>query len=167
MQSCREVLDTLELGTGENASLIMARYIKNLDDKNDSKRDLFTAMTKAASNAQDLYSLAFRTRHDALAMTATPGYFRTIQALAAGLGNSNVIETGLALNPTYGVPMLPASSIKGVTAHYCAEVFGPADSRFRGPMMMALPGKYTRHCSGRQALKVNRRQDFYDFMTRG
>ena len=133
MQSCRDVLYTLELGRGENASLIMARYIKNLDDKNDSKRDLFTAMTKAASNAQDLYSLAFRTRHDALAMTATPGYFRTIQALAAGLGNSNVIETGLALNPTYGVPMLPASSIKGVTAHYCAEVFGPADSRFRGP----------------------------------
>ena len=132
MQSCRRVLDGLKLETGENASLLMARYIKSLDDKNDSKLDLFDAMTHAASNALDLYAHAFRVRHDFLCRTAMPVCFRTIQPLAAGLGNSNVIETGLALNHVYGVPMLPASSLKGITAHYCSEIFGAEDPDYRG-----------------------------------
>ena len=68
-----------------------------------------------------------------MARTAAPGYFRTIQPLAVGLGNKNVIETGLAMNPLYGMPMLPASSIKGITSHYCSEVFGSEDSRFKDP----------------------------------
>ena len=133
MQSCRRVLDGLKLETGENASLLMARYIKSLDDKNDSKRALFDAMTHAASNVLDLYAHAFRVRHDFLCRTAMPVCFRTIQPLAAGLGNSNVIETGLALNHVYGVPMLPASSLKGITAHYCSEIFGAEDPDYRGP----------------------------------
>lgn len=133
MQSCRKVLDTLELEKGENASLIMARYVKNLDDKNESKRDLFTAITKAASNAQELYSLAFSERRNLLAKTAASGVFRTLQPLAVGLGNSSVLETGLALNPVYGTPILPGSSIKGITAHYCSEVFGAEDPDYRGP----------------------------------
>ena len=133
MQSCRRVLDGLKLDTGGNASLLMARYIKSLDDKNDSKRALFDAMTHAASNALDLYAHAFRVRHDFLCRTAMPVCFRTIQPLAAGLGNSNVIETGLALNHVYGVPMLPGSSLKGITAHYCSEIFGAEDPDYRGP----------------------------------
>lgn len=119
MLSCREALDALKLEEGENASLIMARYVKNLDDKNESKRKLFSAMTEAALNALELYEHAFRMRHDVIATTAIPKTFRTIQPLAVGLGNSNVIETGLALNHVYGMPILPGSSLKGITAHYC------------------------------------------------
>ena len=124
MKSCRKVLDSLYLNTSENASLIMSRYIKEVDDKNGAKRDLFNAMNKAASNARDLYSIAFDMRHKALSSTAASGRFSTLQPLAIGLGNSNVIESGLALNPTYGVPILPASSIKGITAHYSSEILG-------------------------------------------
>ena len=133
MQSCRKALDSLKLEKGENASLIMARYIKNLDDKNESKRKLFSAMSHAALNALELYKHAFRMRRDTLAMKAMPKTFRTIQPLAVGLGNSNVIETGLALNPLYGMPMLPGSSIKGITAHYCSEIFGAENHDYRGP----------------------------------
>ena len=133
MQSCRKVLDTLKLEESENASLIMARYIKSLDDKNDSKRKLFSAMSHASVNALELYEHAFSMRRDTLVMTAIPKTFRTIQPLAVGLGNSNVIETGLALNPLYGMPMLPGSSIKGITAHYCSEIFGAENPDYRGP----------------------------------
>ena len=133
MHSCRSVLDTLNLEAGENASLLMARYIKNLDDNNASKKELLSAIPQAASEARELYSQAFAIRRSVLARTAAPGYFRTIQPLAVGLGNKNVIETGLAMNPLYGMPMLPASSIKGITAHYCSEVFGSEDPRFKDP----------------------------------
>ena len=133
MPSCRRVLDTLKLDEGENASLIMARYIKNLDDKNESKRVLFSAMPHAVSNTEDIYSQAFRMRHDTLSVTAVPKTFETVQPLAVGLGNSNVIESGLALNHIYGVPMLPGSSIKGITSHYCSEIFGAENPDYRGP----------------------------------
>ena len=133
MPGCRKALDTLSLETGGNASLIMARYIKNLDDKNEAKRELFSAMPDAVSNAEDLYTHAFRFRHDTLSAVAVPKTFAALQPLAVGLGNSNVIETGLALNHVYGMPILPGSSIKGITAHYCSEIFGAIDSDYRGP----------------------------------
>ncbi len=133
LPSCRKALDMLKLDDGENASLIMARYVKNLDDKNESKRDLFSAMPHAVSNAEDLYSQAFRMRHDTLSAVAIPKTFATLNTLAAGLGNSNVIESGLALNHLYGMPYLPGSSIKGITSHYCSEIFGAADPDYSGP----------------------------------
>ena len=133
LPSCRRSLDSLDIKTGENASLIMARYIKNLDDKNESKRDLFSAMPQAALNAEDLYFQAFRMRHDTLSAVAVPKTFAALQTLAAGLGNSNVIESGLALNHIYGMPYLPGSSIKGITSHYCSEIFGAIDSDYSGP----------------------------------
>lgn len=133
MPSCRRVLDTLKLDEGENASLIMARYVKNLDDKSESKRDLFSAMSEAVSNAEDLYSQAFSMRHAALSAKAMPKIFGTTQPLAVGLGNSNVIESGLALNHIYGTPVLPGSSLKGITAHYCSEIFGAENPDYRGP----------------------------------
>ena len=111
----------------------MARYIKNLDDKNESKRDLFSAMPQAALNAEDLYFQAFRMRHDTLSAVAVPKTFAALQTLAVGLGNSNVIESGLALNHLYGMPYLPGSSIKGITSHYCSEIFGAIDSDYSGP----------------------------------
>ena len=125
MQSCRKVFDKLDLTKGENASLLMARYVKNLDDNNSSKLDLYEAMKDAAFNSKDLYTQAFNIRHKALSNIASSKSFKTLGTIIAGLGSSNVLETGLTLNPTYGIPMIPGSSIKGVTAHYCSKVFGP------------------------------------------
>ena len=133
MQSCRRVFDRLDLSKGENASLLMARYVKNLDDNNVSKLDLYEAMKDAAFNAKPLYTQAFKIRHDTLRTIAISKRFRTVSTLIAGLGSSNVLETGLALNPTYGMPMIPASSIKGITAHYCSQVFGADNQDYRGP----------------------------------
>ncbi len=40
--------------------------------------------------------------------------------LAAGLGGESVIENGMTLHRTYGVPIIPGSSLKGTTRAYAA-----------------------------------------------
>lgn len=127
MHSCRNILlDIKKLTDGENASLLMSRYIRSLDDDNKkvARMELFDAMKSAVSNAGELYAQAFANRQKALSKIALPRNFETTEPLAAGLGNTSVIETGISLNPTFGIPMIPGSSIKGITAHYYAENFG-------------------------------------------
>jgi len=38
------------------------------------------------------------------------------------LGTASVLETGIRLHHTYGVPIIPGSALKGLTAHYCDQV---------------------------------------------
>ena len=135
MNSCRNIFDDLNLTGGSNASLLMSHYLKKLDDQSASRIELFTAMKGAAVKVNPLYSRAFMRRQNILKDIATPKYFKTSRPLVAGLGNSNVLETGLSLNPTYGLPMIPASTIKGITAHYCATVLGSENEDYKGPVL--------------------------------
>lgn len=41
-----------------------------------------------------------------------------INRLAIGLGNESIYETGIFFHPIYGIPYIPASSIKGVVRNY-------------------------------------------------
>lgn len=49
---------------------------------------------------------------------------QTTGPLIVGLGSENVLETGLRLHQTYGVPLIPGSALKGLCSHYCDQVFG-------------------------------------------
>lgn len=61
--------------------------------------------------------------------------------MIVGLGSENVLETGIRLHHTYGMPIIPGSALKGLAAHYCDQVWGernnpnPSDEaiQFRGP----------------------------------
>ncbi len=44
--------------------------------------------------------------------------------LIVGLGLDSVLETGLALHHTYGVPIIPGSALKGLASHYCDHDWG-------------------------------------------
>lgn len=64
----------------------------------------------------------------------------TAGRLIVGLGSENILETGLRLHHTYGVPIIPGSALKGLASHYCDEVWGqrhlhdeapPENKRFR------------------------------------
>ncbi|MGH8012910.1 MAG: type III-B CRISPR module RAMP protein Cmr6 [Candidatus Binataceae bacterium] len=44
--------------------------------------------------------------------------------LIVGLGSENVLEAGLRLHHTYGVPIIPGSALKGLASHYCHEIWG-------------------------------------------
>src|SRR5579885_2434230 len=47
---------------------------------------------------------------------------KTTGRLIVGLGIESVIETGIALHHTYGVPYLPGSALKGLTASYMQRI---------------------------------------------
>ena len=153
MQSCRKALDNLDRAKGANASLLMARYLRETKGKGENnaanqtaiqaRADLFSAMKHAAINVKPLYKLAFDRRDRALKdVGANFRCFETNGPMVIGLGGSNVLETGLTLNPTYGTPMIPGSSLKGVVAHYCSEVLGATDADYRagGTVYEALFG---------------------------
>jgi CRISPR-associated protein Cmr6 len=46
---------------------------------------------------------------------------QVVSRLAAGLGGETVIETGMTLHHTYGVPYIPGSSLKGSARAYAAQ----------------------------------------------
>ena len=35
-----------------------------------------------------------------------------------------MLETGIRLHHTYGLPIIPGSALKGLASHYCAQVWG-------------------------------------------
>ena len=142
MQSVRNALNSLE--NGQNASLLLARYLKEtkVDDSDKERaqaaRDgLFSAAVGAVDDSavNSLYEMAFEARKRELDRISSARAFETTSRLIAGLGASNVLETGLTLNPIYGVPMIPGSSIKGIAAHYCSKVWGAANSDFLSPLI--------------------------------
>lgn len=50
---------------------------------------------------------------------------RAESRILVGHGTSSAIGVGLTLHHTWGVPVLPGSALKGLTAHYVQTVYGP------------------------------------------
>jgi hypothetical protein len=57
-------------------------------------------------------------------MGVRPRVARSIFRLAIGHGGESVIETGMTLHHTYGVPYIPGSSLKGVAASFAGRKLG-------------------------------------------
>lgn len=51
--------------------------------------------------------------------------YRSKSRLLIGHGNASPTEVGLTLHRTWGVPMIPGSSLKGLLAHYLETAYGP------------------------------------------
>jgi len=117
---------------GEHAGLILARYLENAvgPGEQQHKLDLHKAARRALQSAkvQQLYSLAFeRWKSKASRRGSEPIRFQCESPLIIGLGGENVTETGLTLHHTYGVPYLPGTALKGITARYARNVWGKQD----------------------------------------
>lgn len=54
---------------------------------------------------------------------------KTKGRLIVGLGGESVLETGLTLHHTYGVPFIPGSALKGLARHYAEQVLGITASK--------------------------------------
>ena len=48
--------------------------------------------------------------------------------LLIGHGNASATDVGLTVHHTWGVPIIPASALKGLLAHYVDATYGPAES---------------------------------------
>jgi CRISPR-associated protein Cmr6 len=112
----------------------LARYLAVEDDEGRDKRDLLAAAYAAARDASliALYRRAFERWREGLSSAKAEADLRTPAhtRLIVGLGNKGVIEAGLRLHHTYGVPLIPGSALKGLAAHYCHEVYSAADAKY-------------------------------------
>ncbi|MER3442118.1 MAG: type III-B CRISPR module RAMP protein Cmr6 [Gemmataceae bacterium] len=127
---------------GQHPGLLLQRYLAKpatgeMGDP-DEKHRLLAAAIQAAHNSelQTLYRLAFERYYQLLSSTTQPWEckdFRTQTRLIVGLGSENVLETGITVHHTYGMPYIPGSALKGVAAHYCHRVYGAEDARFSKP----------------------------------
>jgi CRISPR-associated protein Cmr6 len=117
---------------GQHPGLILLRYLtcaatgKDSDTK--ERRALLDAAIGAAkSNAlHAIYSQAFDRWNASFSNDGQQDVteLRTQGRLIVGLGTENVLETGIRLHHTYGVPFIPGSALKGLAAHYCQEIWG-------------------------------------------
>ncbi|MDD1703032.1 MAG: type III-B CRISPR module RAMP protein Cmr6 [Methanoregula sp.] len=138
-QACRDALASLwkktkyhekteyALPDTSHASLVRDKYLLvDVEDKEIIlvKKGLFDAMRESVGKASSLYNYAFDRFISGLSSSGRSGRFSTAGRLVIGLGSDNVLETGITLHHTYGVPVIPGSALKGLAAHYCDQVWG-------------------------------------------
>ncbi|WP_054950069.1 type III-B CRISPR module RAMP protein Cmr6 [Numidum massiliense] len=86
------------------------------------------APVKPTEGLKQLVKQAMVQRFNALLDVADEQHVRVLEgkptsALVHGLGGGHVCETSLTVHPVYGVPYIPASSIKGVVRRWYIEAF--------------------------------------------
>ncbi len=137
MNACRN--SVLSLWSGDtiphagHASLVMDRFLRvPIKEKEHpvERSNLFQAVIDGCNGAREVYSCAFSRYSELLIESGKSARFQTKSRLILGLGNENVLESGLCLHHTYGVPVVPGSALKGLASHYCDQVWGKTDKRF-------------------------------------
>src|SRR6185369_2285690 len=147
MLACRKALDGVVGKPVSNAALVLSRCLQTTADQWVGAKALPAAARAASIKAGEIYKLAYdrwvadTKEHQSTVLTVQGRH-------AVGLGNESSTETGLTLHHTYGVPLIPGSSLKGICSHYCAEIWGKKDRVFlaKAPGHSALFG--TTHDSG-------------------
>jgi len=139
---------------GQHAGLLLQRYLcenaTGEDGNPDEKRAVLIAAINASKNPEvgTLYQAAHSRWKKSLPELTVSAELQTAGRLIVGLGSENVLETGIRLHHTYGLPILPGSALKGLTAHYCDQVWGATDRRFQKPCG-AEDEKYRKYLAGR------------------
>jgi CRISPR-associated protein Cmr6 len=116
-------------GRGSHPGLILQRYLTNqAPTREEERRALFDATLQAAQSdsLRSMYSEAFARwgRSFPQGRAHRSEQLTTIGRLVVGLGSETVLEVGLRLHHTFGVPIIPGSALKGLASHYCHDVWG-------------------------------------------
>lgn len=120
---------------GENASLLLNKYLTTPagEDQDSSARiKLMEQAQNSLDAVRDFYpDLYLRWEKTIQNNNVVSRDFKTDGNTIIGLGSDNVLETGITLHHTYGIPYIPGSALKGLASHYCNDVFGLADRKFK------------------------------------
>jgi CRISPR-associated protein Cmr6 len=123
----------------QNAGLVLQRYVANpikSDGWETEKRQLLKDVRavllgkdggtsdRRAKDVRGLYRATCRRWHSTLPVGSIQKTVRVDGRLIVGLGDENVLETGIRLHRPYGVPIIPGSSLKGLASHYADQVWG-------------------------------------------
>jgi len=136
MQACRNGIHGLDLNLGAHAGLLLRKYLKvSVPQKGETEKrhpEARAAVLKSTGKAAtDIYQHAFKRWQSSLPQPCESEMLHVQGRLIVGLGGENVLETGLTLHHTYGVPTIPGSALKGLAAHYAHTVWGAADDRWK------------------------------------
>jgi len=128
IQACRPALRGA--ANAENAGLLLDFYLTDAGDDGEARRGLLESAAAAARLAAPIYRAAFDrwAREVAKAPAKT---VRVASRLIAGLGAGTVLETGITLHHTYGVPIIPGSALKGLASAYCDKEWGAREPVYR------------------------------------
>jgi CRISPR-associated protein Cmr6 len=139
---------------GQHAGLLLQRYLSEKatgeEGNPEEKRAILHAAIAAAINedVRALHKSAFERWSAALPAEPPPVDLQTAGRLVIGLSSENVLETGIRLHHTFGMPIIPGSALKGLAAHYCDQAWGMEDDRFRKPTSQEDEG-YRSYLNGR------------------
>lgn len=119
-------------GRAQHPGLLLQRFLSKVATGDDGdpaeRRALLDAACAAAGDrqVQELYGQAFHRQREAAARAVGACYadLTTVGRMVIGLGCENVLETGLRLHHTYGLPIIPGSALKGLASHYCHHAWG-------------------------------------------
>lgn len=132
-----EPTDSYELPGCANASLVMDKYlrvpVREDEHKKNARRELHQAVQESIDRSEEVYKAAFDRYKNSTPGPCKAGDCKTVEGLRLiiGIGNENVLETGLTLHHTYGTPIIPGTALKGLASHYCDQVWGAGDGKFK------------------------------------
>jgi CRISPR-associated protein Cmr6 len=120
----RDTADALMAQGGcENFSLLMERYLAFSDNR--GQPQLLRELTNRRALIPDFTALkdlidaqAARWRDTAERLGAVTFTARPQWRVIVGLGSNDLLEGGIALHPVLGYPIMPATSLKGITRRY-------------------------------------------------
>lgn len=130
MSSRRQVLSELTPGPTTHAGLWLDKGLSDIDEKGGHRQVHFDALAQSI-RVPEGYRLFFALwREQVAAMPQTILVEARVKGrLVVGLGGESILETGITLNHTYGIPYLPGSSLKGLAAATAHKRLEDADWR--------------------------------------
>lgn len=124
---------------GQHPGLLLQRYLCEKATGEEGNPEEKRAILQAAMNAaqhdevRSLYRATFERWSTSLPTDSKHVELQTTARLIVGLGSENVLETGIRLHHTYGMPIIPGSALKGLAAHYCDQIWGQENPQFKKP----------------------------------
>lgn len=112
VKAVRKTLESLR--DGQHAGLLLNRYLVQHDDTHEGAKGLYKQAQEMSISP--VYRLAFQRWQQSLKQLPNMRLFTAtaVSPIAVGLGNESVLEVGLTIHHTYGVPIIPGSALKGL-----------------------------------------------------
>lgn len=130
MSSRRQVLSALAPSPTTHAGLWLDKGLLDVAGEGGHHQEHFEGLMRSI-RVPETYNLFFARWREQLA--AVPCSIlveaRVKGRMIVGLGSESILETGITLNHTYGVPYLPGSSLKGLAAATAHKKLEDADWR--------------------------------------